>query len=81
MDEHQPCEQLSELNLGDLSASVLEEVLADLMIAKYPGIEQEDINCLLAALRNGDLGLIEQIEADIAEKSAHWMRAVLDIED
>ena len=81
MDEHQPGEPLSELSLGDLSVGVLEEVLADLMIVKYPGIEQDDINCLLAALHDGNLSLIEEMEADIAEKSARWMHAVLGIED
>ena len=53
----------------------------DTEAARAFDIEQDDINCLLAALHNGDLGLIEQMEADIAEKSADWMRAALDIED
>ena len=81
MAEDQPCEQSEDLNLDDLSVGVLEEVFADLMIVKYPGVEQADIGRLLHALNNGDLALVARVEADIAQKSAQWMRAVLDFDD
>jgi hypothetical protein len=80
VQEDQPCTQSDDLNLDDLSVGVLEEIFADLMVVKYPGVEQSDIERLLAALNDGDLGLAGQIEADIAQKSARWMRAVLDVD-
>lgn len=80
MQKDQPCTQSDDLNLDDLSVGVLEEIFADLMVVKYPGVEQSDIEHLLAALNDGDLGLAGQIEADIAQKSARWMRAVLDVD-
>jgi len=80
VQEDQPCTQPGDLNLDDLSVGVLEEIFADLMVVKYPGVEQSDIERLLAALNDGDLGLAGQIEADIAQKSARWMRAVLDVD-
>ena len=80
MVERQPCREPVEWTLGDLSVGVLEEILIDLMIVKYPGVEQPDINRLLAALRASDLNLVSKIEADIAEKSARWMRAILDVD-
>jgi len=76
-----PREQPDELDLGDLSVGILEEMLADLMIVKYPGVEQVDIECLLSALAKGDLNLVTKVEADIAEKSAQWMRAILRVDD
>jgi len=80
-EEDQSCTQPKDLDLDDLSVGILEEIFADLMIVKYPGVEQADVERLLEALNVGDLGLVEQIEADIAEKSARWMRAVLDVDD
>jgi hypothetical protein len=79
--EDQPSAQSEDLNLDDLSVGVLEEVFADLMIVKYPGVEQADVRRLLAALNDGDLALVARVEADIAQKSAQWMRAVLDFDD
>jgi len=55
-------------------------MLVDLMVAKYPGIEQADVERLLAALRDGDLGLVSHVEAGIALKSAQWLRAALSVE-
>ena len=81
MAEDQPCARPEDLNLDDLSVGVLEEVFADLMIVKYPGVEQADVQRLLAALNDGDLVLVARVEADIAQKSAQWMRAVLDFDD
>ncbi len=81
VEEHQSYDQSDEWSLGDLSVGVLEDMLIDLMIVKYPGIEQADIDRLLAALRGSDLGLVSDIEADVAEKSSLWMRAILDIDD
>jgi hypothetical protein len=67
----------NEWSLSDLSVGVLEEMLIDLMVVKYPGVEQSDLDRLLHALSEGDLVVVAQIEADIAEKSAEWMRAIL----
>jgi cell division FtsZ-interacting protein ZapD len=50
------------------------------MVAKYPGVEQADVERLLAALRAGDLGLVSHVEAGIALKSAQWLRAVLSVD-
>ena len=80
MDEDQPCERSDQVNLGDLSISVLETILADLMAVKYPGVELADVNRLLAALSSGDLVLVCEVEADIAEKSARWTRFMLDMD-
>jgi hypothetical protein len=79
--ERQSSDQSDEWSLGDLSVCVLEEMLLDLMIVKYPGIEQSDIDRLLGALRDSDLSLVSEIEADVAEKSSLWMHAMLDIDD
>lgn len=76
MDE-QPDRSPNEWSLSDLSVSVLEEILIDLMVVKYPGVEQLDLDRLLHALSEGNLVIVAQIEADIAEKSAEWMQAVL----
>ena len=80
MDERRPERGSDEWSLSDLSTSVLEEMLVDLMVAKYPGIEQADMERLLAALRDGDLGLVSHVEAGIALKSAQWLRAALSVE-
>lgn len=80
MDERRPDRALNEWTLMDLSTGVLEEVLVDLMVVKYPGIEQADVERLLAALRDGDLGLVSHVEAGIALKSAQWLRAVLSVD-
>ena len=81
VEEHQSYDHSDEWSLSDLSVGVLEDMLIDLMVVKYPGIEQADIDRLLAALRGSDLGLVSDIEADVAEKSSLWMRAMLDIDD
>jgi len=80
VDERRPERESDEWSLKDLSTSVLEEMLVDLMVAKYPGIEQADVERLLAALRDGDLGLVSHVEAGIALKSAQWLRAALSVE-
>ena len=80
MDERWPAREPDQLSLSDLSTSVLEEMLVDLMVAKYPGVEQADVERLLAALRAGDLGLVSHVEAGIALKSAQWLRAVLSVD-
>ena len=80
MDERWPARESDQLSLSDLSTSVLEEMLMDLMVAKYPGVEQTDVERLLAALRDGDLGLVSHVEAGIALKSAQWLRAVLSVD-
>ena len=67
----------NEWSLSDLSVGVLEEILVDLMVVKYPGVEQSDLDRLLHALSEGDLAQVAEIEADIAQKSAEWMRAIL----
>lgn len=67
-------------SLDSLPVNMLEEVLTDLMIVKYPGIERLDIDRLLGALSMGDLDLVSQVEADIAVKSAQWKSALLDMD-
>jgi hypothetical protein len=80
VNERESCDDMDEWSLDDLSVGVLEEILVDLMIVKYPGIEQPDIDRLLSALRNGDLDFVSAIEAGVAEKSARWMRAIWDMD-
>ena len=66
--------------LEAMQSQELEEILIDLLTVKYPGIEQDDIDRFFRALDSGKPDQIEQTEADIAEKSALWQRAALDIE-
>ena len=66
MDDGRPYEQESRLDLGRLSTEVLEELLVELMIVKYPGVEQPDIDRLLAALRVGAMDQVAEVEASIA---------------
>jgi hypothetical protein len=80
VEERQPIRESRDWSLEDLSTGVLEAMLMDLMVVKYPGIEQADIERLLAALRDGDLGLVSHVEAGIALKSAQWLRAVLSVD-
>lgn len=80
MEERQPIGESRDWSLEDLSTGVLEAMLMDLMVVKYPGIEQADIERLLAALRNGDVSLVSHVEAGIALKSAQWLRAVLSVD-
>jgi hypothetical protein len=63
-----------------MQSQELEEILIDLLTVKYPGIEQDDIDRFFRALDSGKPDRIEQTEADIAEKSALWQRAALDLE-
>jgi hypothetical protein len=70
-----------ELDLVHMRREELEEVLIDTLIVKYPGIEQADIERLLHVLDTGSPEQIEQTEADIAEKSALWQRAVQALDD
>lgn len=81
MEDGQACSKPSDLDLDDMSVGVLEQVLFDLMVVKYPGVEQTDLERLLRALNGGDLAQVEDIEADIALKSAQWSRAVLDLDE
>jgi hypothetical protein len=80
VEERQPIRESRNWSLADLSTGVLEAMLMDLMVVKYPGIEQADIERLLAALRDGDVGLVSYVEAGIALKSAQWLRAALSVE-
>jgi hypothetical protein len=79
VEERRPIRESRDWSLEDLSTGVLEAMLMDLMVVKYPGIERVDIERLLAALRNGDVGLVSHVEAGIALKSAQWLRAVLSV--
>ena len=64
-------------DLDDLVVSELEQMLTRMLIVKYPGIEQQDVDRLFRAIDAGNLDLIEQVEADMALKSARWMAAML----
>jgi hypothetical protein len=55
----------------------LEQMLTRMLIVKYPGIEQQDIDRLFRAIDIGNLDLIAQTEADLAQKSARWMAAMM----
>ena len=66
--------------LEAMQSQQLEEILIDLLTVKYPGIEQVDIERFFRALDSGKLDQIEQTEADMAEKSALWQRAVIDLD-
>ena len=63
----------------DLGSSELKQILIDLLVVKYPGIEQGDIDRLMNALDAGALDRVERIEADMAVKSARWKRAAMDL--
>ena len=66
-----------QYNLDDLLVGELEQMLTHMLIVKYPGIEQQDVDRLFRAIDAGNLDLIEQVEADLAQKSARWMAAML----
>lgn len=74
----QPCEEDDALLLASLGSCELEQILIDLLVVKYPGIEQRDIERLLQALDTGAVDRVERIEADMAVKSARWKRAAMD---
>ena len=70
---------LSDLDLDALPSGDLEHILIELLIVKYPGIEQTDVERFFHALDVGDVEQVEAIEADMALKSARWKRAALDL--
>ena len=78
--ENSPPDREDDLDLETMQTEQLEQVLVDLLTVKYPGIEQADIKRFFRALDAGNPEQIEQTEADIAEKSALWQRAALDLE-
>ena len=69
--------EIDHLDLDDLFVGELEQMLTHMLVVKYPGIEQQDINRLFRAIDAGNLDQMEQIEADMAQKSARWMAAML----
>jgi hypothetical protein len=73
-------ENLGRPGLDDMDIQDLEQVLVDLLIIKYPGVDEDDIVRLFEALRAGAMDQVGQIEADMAHKSARWRQAVLDAE-
>jgi hypothetical protein len=77
----QPRQEREELDLEHMRERELEEVLVSLMVVKYPGIEQEDIDRFLLALDAGNIDQVGQVEADIAFKSAQWKLAALDMDN
>jgi hypothetical protein len=64
---------------SDLGYRELEQILTDLLIVKYPGIEQADVKELFHALETGDMERVERAEANLALKSARWIQAALDL--
>jgi indolepyruvate ferredoxin oxidoreductase alpha subunit len=78
--ESQPAQRAGDLELQHMRQEELELVLVDLLIVKYPGIEQPDVYRFFEALDAGDIEDVERIEADIAFKSAQWKMAALDLE-
>ena len=81
MEDGRACSGSNDQSLDDMSVELLEQVLFDLMVVKYPGVERADLARLLKALNGGDLARVEEIEADIALKSAQWSRAVLNLDE
>lgn len=67
-------------DLDQLLTCELEQILVRMLIVKYPGIEQCDVDCLLKAIEAGNVGQIEQTEADMAFKSARWLLAVIEVD-
>jgi hypothetical protein len=61
--------------LDELTTRQLEAILVELLIVKYPGIEEQDIDRFFHALNRGAIDQVEQIEADLAQKSAIWRQA------
>jgi hypothetical protein len=80
VEDGRACSGQGGLDLDKLPVEVLEQVLFDLMVIKYPGVEQPDLEQLLRALSAGDLALVAEIEANIALKSAQWSQAVIDLD-
>ena len=74
-----PSANQSRLDLNALPKGDLEEILIELLIVKYPGIEQADVEHFFHALDIGDVEQVERIEADMALKSARWTKAALDL--
>jgi hypothetical protein len=74
-----PFANLDDLDLDALPSGELEHILLELLIVKYPGIEQADVESFFYALDLGDLEQVERIEADMALKSARWRQAALDL--
>jgi hypothetical protein len=78
-EQEPPSLEPKRLDLDALPRGDLEEILIELLIVKYPGIEQSDVERLFHALDVGDVEQVERIEADIAQKSARWTQAALDL--
>ena len=74
-----PSANSSRLDLDALPRGDLEEILIELLIVKYPGIEQIDVERFFHALDAGDVEQVERIEADMALKAARWTQAALDL--
>ena len=74
-----PSANQNRLDLNALPKGDLEEILIELLIVKYPGIEQADVERFFHALDIGDVERVERIEADMAQKSARWRQAALDL--
>lgn len=75
-----PLGSLGRPSLDDMGIQDLEQVLVDLLIIKYPGVDEDDIVRMFEALRAGAMDQVGQIEADMAQKSARWSQAALDAE-
>jgi hypothetical protein len=78
--ESPPPKRPGELDLEAMANTELEHVLIDLLSVKYPGIEQTDVERFFHALDAGNLDQVERIEADMAQKSAQWKLAALNLE-
>ncbi len=75
-----PLESPQRPSLDEMGIQELEQVLVDLLIIKYPGVDEDDIVRLFEALRAGAIDQVGQIEADMALKSARWKQAAVDVE-
>jgi hypothetical protein len=78
--EGPPKRETGALDLSALPSENLEEILFDLLVVKYPGIEQEDVARFLEAIESGNGEQVSRVEADLAVKSAQWKLAALDLQ-
>ncbi|MBN1935004.1 MAG: hypothetical protein JW934_10085 [Anaerolineae bacterium] len=78
--EEASCTEREPFDLDHLLTCELEQMLVSMLVVRYPGIEQCDVDRLLTAIATGNVDQIGQAEADMALKSAQWMTAVLKVD-
>ena len=79
--ECRPITEPGALDLGALPSGDLEQILIELLVVKYPGIEQSDVERFFQAIEGGNVEQVGRVEADMALKSAQWKLAALDLQE